>query len=253
MSDSNVALILAAGNGTRLAAHSGELPKPLVKLNGRPLLEHVMRGAHAAGIDRFVIALGYRGHLIQEWYESRPLKNVEVTWVENPEYHKSNGISALKAKRVIHDRFLLMMSDHIFDPETPRALLAQPLGKDEVMLAVDRNIDRVFDLDDATKVRTRGQRIIAIGKELEQYDALDTGMFLCTPALFEALEKATFNWDCSLSDGMRLLGREGKFKAFDIGDAHWQDVDTPEALEWAKQTFSQQPYSAHQVSEPAYV
>ena len=49
MSNTKVALILAAGNGTRLAALSGELPKPLMRLHDRPLLEHVMRGAHEAG------------------------------------------------------------------------------------------------------------------------------------------------------------------------------------------------------------
>ena len=55
----------------RLAARSGELPKPLVHLHGKPLLEHVIRGAHEAGIERFVIVVGYRGPLdsrvVREW------------------------------------------------------------------------------------------------------------------------------------------------------------------------------------------
>lgn len=254
MSNTNVALILAAGNGKRLAARSGELPKPLVQLHGKPLLEHVMRGAHAAGIDRFVIVVGYRGHLIQQWYESQPLRNVDVTWIENPEYLKDNGVSVLRAQKAIHGPFLLMMADHIFEPETARALLRQPLGNDEVILAVDKNIDRVFDLDDATKVKVQGERIIAIGKNLERYDALDTGMFLCTPALFESLESAMFNWNCSLSDGVRLLARRGKFKAFDIGEAQWQDVDTPEALEWAEGlAFPTQPQLIQNVGKSIYV
>ena len=114
MSNTKLALLLAAGYGKRLAARSGELPKPLVQLHGKPLLERVMRGARDAGIERFVIVLGYRGHLIREWYESKPLRGVEVTWVENPEYHKANGVSALCAKPVIHEPFLMMMADHIF-------------------------------------------------------------------------------------------------------------------------------------------
>ena len=70
------------------------------------------------------------------------------------------------------------------------------------------------------------------------YNALDTGMFHCTPALFQALESAMFNWNCSLSDGLRLLASSGKFKGFDIGGAHWQDCDTPEALDYARDVFS---------------
>ncbi len=238
MSNTKLALILAAGNGKRIAARSGEFPKPLVQLHGKPLLEHVMRGAHEAGIERFVVVIGYRGQLIHSWWKNSALSNLPVTWVENPEYLKDNGVSVLRAKPVINEPFLLLMADHIFEPETARALLHQPIRPGEVILAVDKNIDSVFDLDDATKVRMRGERIVGIGKDLHLYDALDTGMFHCTPALFQALERAMFNWNCSLSDGLRLLAHTGKFRGFDIGTNHWQDVDTPEALDYATDVFS---------------
>ena len=71
------------------------------------------------------------------------------------------------------------------------------------------------------------------------------------PRMFQALKSAMFNWNCSLSDGMRLLARNGKFKAFDIGDGQWQDVDTPEALEWAGLSFSTQPRQLQREGEPA--
>jgi choline kinase len=160
-----------------------------------------------------------------------------VTFVENPEYHKSNGISALKAKDEIHENFLLLMADHIFEPETARALLKQRLQPGEVILAVDPNTDRIFDLDDATKVRRHGDRIVDIGKEIAHYDALDTGRFLCSPALFGRLESATKDGNCSLSDGMRQLADERRLRALEIGDAQWQDVDTPEALAYAEGIF----------------
>lgn len=237
MQSAKLALILAAGNGSRIAARSGEGPKPLVCLNGRPLLEHVMSNARAAGIERFVVVVGYCGHVIKEWFEKHPLPGVQVTWIENPDYRKDNGISVLCAKKAIHEDFLLLMADHIFEAETARSLLRQPIGEDEVVLAVDRNIGSVFDLDDATKVRLEQDRIVEIGKWLRTYSALDTGMFLCSPALFGWLEKAAANGNCSLSDGLRLMAVEGKFGGFDIGDALWQDVDTPAALDHAQQLF----------------
>ena len=238
MSNTKLALILAAGNGSRLAARSGELPKPLVQLHGKPLLEHVMRGAHEAGIERFVIVLGYRGHMIQQWYESHPMEGVQVTWVENPDYHKNNGVSVL-ARPARDSRALFVDDGRPHFRSCQRAgPLASPAGKEQVFLAVDRNIDRVFDIDDATKVRLNGDRIIDIGKDLEHYDALDTGMFHCDPVLFHWLERAMKNGNCSLSDGMRLMAQNGTFKAFDIGEGYWQDVDTPEALEYVKGVFS---------------
>jgi choline kinase len=231
-------LILAAGNGRRLISASGRSPKPLVQLHGKSLLEHVIVDAREAGIDRFVIVVGYGADAIRRWLAERPLGgDISITLVENIHYQKDNGVSVLKAKNQFRETFLLLMADHIFEPRTARALLEQPLIPGEVILAVDPKINQVFDLDDATKVRREGDRIVDIGKQIARYDAFDTGMFLCCPALFDVLESAKTEDNCSLSDGMRILGRAGRLRAFDIGDAAWQDVDTPEALAYAESIY----------------
>src|SRR5208283_2896822 len=111
MTKVNQCLILAAGNGTRLRPVSNGLPKPLVQFRGKPILEHVILRAHQAGIDDFVIVVGYRSDLIRRRFDRRWLGNVSVTFVENPEYDKNNGISVLKARNEIHDNFLLLMAD----------------------------------------------------------------------------------------------------------------------------------------------
>lgn len=237
MNVANQCLILAAGNGSRIASVAGGVPKPLVPLRGVPLLEHVMASSREAGIERFVIVAGYRADLIRRWLSDRSMDGISVTLIENSEYHRANGISALAAKAELNQPFLLLMSDHIFEPKTAKALLQQPLADDEVILAVDSKIDRVFDLDDATKVQRRGNYIVGIGKDLSSYDALDTGMFLCSPAIFNRLESAKKNGDCSLSEGMRKLAQDWKLRAFDIGDGHWQDVDSPQALAHAENTL----------------
>jgi choline kinase len=177
---------------------------------------------------------------------------VQVTWIENPDFRKENGVSVLCAKRVIHENFLLLMADHVFEPETARRLLRQRLGREEVILAVDRNIDSIFDLDDATKVRLDQDQIVEIGKSLRIYNALDTGMFLCSRALFRKLEDAAVHGSCSLSDGMRLMAAEGKIRGFDIGDAHWQDVDTPAALDHAQHSLQMNWWSIGEAPRSAY-
>jgi 1L-myo-inositol 1-phosphate cytidylyltransferase len=236
--ETNQCLILAAGNGTRLKQVSSGLPKPLVPFRGKPILENVILSAEQAGIDQFVIVVGYRSDLIRRWFNSSQwVGRVSVTWIENPDFHKQNGISALKAKDQIRGNFLLLMADHLFEPETARALMAQPLAPGEVVLAVDPRIDRVFDVEDATKVRREHNFIVDIGKEIAQPDALDTGMFLCTPTLFDRLDSATRDGNCSLSDGMLRLARERNLRALEIGDAQWQDLDTPEALAHAESVF----------------
>ena len=208
-----------------------------MEFRGKPILEHIIQRAQQAGIERFVIVVGYRSDLIRAWFDRRSL-GVSVSFVENTDYHKANGISALKARDAIHGNFLLLMADHIFEPETARVVLKQRLRQDEVILAVDPNVDRIFDLDDASKVRRDGNYIVEIGKEIPRYDALDTGMFLCSPALFERLELASKDGNCSLSDGMRQLIAERRLRGLEIGDAQWQDLDTPEALAHAEGIFA---------------
>jgi choline kinase len=230
-------LILAAGNGSRIASLSGHVPKPLVPLCGAPLLEHIVLSSHTAGIEKFVIVVGYRANAIRRWIAERSFGDISITLVENSDYHKANGVSALAAKDELKNPFLLLMADHIFEPKTAKRILRQPLRADEVILGVDYNVNHIFDLDDATKVKIQEDHIVDIGKDLVQYDALDTGMFLCSPILFDKLECAKKNGNCSLSDGMRQLCRERKLKAFDVGGGRWQDVDTPEAFAYTECIF----------------
>ena len=93
----------------------------------------------------------------------------------------------------------------------------------------------IFDLDDAMKVRTEDNRIVAIGKKLADFNAIDTGIFVCPESIFEYLRRVLKEGDCALADGVRLMAEEGNALAIDIGDAWWQDVDTPAMLARAKQ------------------
>ncbi len=229
------AVILAAGNGRRLAGMSRGLPKPLVPLHGRPLLEHVLIGAQEAGIEEFVIVLGYCGEAIHSTFAGD--SRFEITWLQNADYHKDNGVSLLTARDTVNEPFLLLMADHIFEPETASALLRQPIRHDEVILAVDTKIESIFDIDDATKVVHINNYIADIGKQLRFYNGVDTGMFLCRPIIFHWLETVMQNGNCSLSDGMRAMARNRKLRSFDIGEATWQDVDNPEMYQHASEVF----------------
>jgi choline kinase len=213
-------LILAAGYGKRIRVVSGNDPKPPVSVRDIPLLEHVMLFAQRAGIEDFFVVTGYQSGIVRRWFDSSGCDSIRVTWIENIHYQHDNGVSVLQAKDLLHDPFFLLMSDDLFEPQTAKRLLHQSISHNEVILAVDRKIHTVFDLEDATKVRLDGEHIVDIGKGIAFYDALDAGMFLCGPAIFEALESAKTNGNCSLSDGMRKLARQRKFRAFDIGTAH---------------------------------
>jgi 1L-myo-inositol 1-phosphate cytidylyltransferase len=232
-------LIIAAGNGSRIAVH-GQL-KPLVCVAGSPLLERVMCTASAAGLRRFCIVTGHGAEAIERSVAAAPsLADLEVRFVHNPEWDRPNGLSVRCAAPALGERFVLLMSDHLFGAGLLTRLLATRLEADEVVLGVDlRVVDHpTVDLADVTKVRVAGGRIRDIGKGLTDYNAFDTGIFLCTPAIFAALDESFRAGDHSLSGGIRALAARGKVRAFDIGDDVWVDVDDDRAHALATRLFS---------------
>lgn len=233
------ALIIAAGRGSRLGEKTEKSPKPLVKLFGLPLIERIMQTAATAGINEFFIVVGYKKEEIIDYFNKKPLP-FTITWIENEEWEKSNGVSVLKAREFLkNDNFLLMMSDHIFEAKTVQALASSDLllKKSDLVLATDSlyMTKEGIDLDDATKIYEEKGIIIDIGKELKTFNAVDTGLFLCSPVIFTELKKFyNKNSNCSLTEGNRALAGKKRFLAFDIGKNLWQDIDTEEDLKVAQ-------------------
>ncbi|MCZ6635531.1 MAG: phosphocholine cytidylyltransferase family protein [bacterium] len=233
------AVIIAAGMGSRLRGYGADLPKPLVKVAGVELLKRTVLSAKRAGITEFVIVTGYRADDIEGTLASDPQMDVAIDWVYNEEWERGNGVSVLKAQPYVDEPFILLMSDHLFDSEALARLRHMPLGSDEAMLCVDSNLDRIFDMEDATKVMVDRDRVVKIGKELSDFNAVDTGIFLCSPYLFSALESSIASGEGSLSGGIRVLSEEGAMRTMDMDGLFWLDVDTPESHVFAEQTLFQ--------------
>ena len=145
--------------------------------------------------------------------------------ISNPDWQKQNGLSVLCAEGKVIAPFFLAMGDHLFDAPILKRIL-EHADPEQLNLAIDRKIETIFDLDDAMKVQTNTDQVIEIGKELANFDAIDTGLFLCPNELFSYLRRAQKDDDCSLADGVRLMAHERKVRAIDIAEAWWQDVDT---------------------------
>ncbi|HEY0411711.1 MAG TPA: NTP transferase domain-containing protein [Allosphingosinicella sp.] len=220
-------LILAAGQGTRLRAMAAS--KPLAEVGGTPLLEHVARSAKAGGATGFVVVTGYEAERIEAFLPGLADRiGVPVEAVRNPDWARPNGVSVLAAAERLGPEFVLLMSDHLFDPAILAALLAGRRPGAALTLAADFDVtDPEIDLDDATKLDVDADgRIVRIGKTIAGYNAIDTGIFVATPALFEAIGASLeAGASGSLSEGVQRLAQAGRAFAFDIGERWWLDVD----------------------------
>ena len=117
------------------------------------------------------------------------------------------------------------MADHNYDHRILNELLKTKIGKDECILCVDKSPGDHLNIDDATKVQTVDHRIDSIGKDLSDYDCIDTGIFICNPVIFDALEQSISKGDEGLSGGIKILAQQHKMRYMSLGDNFWIDVD----------------------------
>lgn len=227
------ALVLAAGNGDRFR-NSTRQSKLLQPLAGQPLILRTLETARDAGITSIEVVLGYQADAVRAAIEHRIPRGVLIHFSINPDWHLENGVSVLAARHRLDGRhFALLMGDHLFEAPMLAHLLRMSLAPNESVLAVDRRTTSPAIVAEATKVRSRASYITAIGKDLEPYDGLDTGLFVCAPAVFDALEISRASGDTTLSGGIRQLAARGLMRAADIGEGSWHDIDTMDDLEAA--------------------
>ena len=231
------AAILAAGEGSRLRNHFNG-PKPLFPLLGIPLIVRNILSLRQAGIQEFVIITGCYDQELRRALGDGSKWGVSLTYVYNENWQQGNGTSVKAYEQVYrpNEKFILIMADHMFEPEVISTFVAQAnlLRDDEVLLAADKNLEAVHDLEESTKIFMENNAVRQLGKKLPNYQAVDCGLFLCTKALLDALSTTIENEKYTLTDGINVLAERGKLKLHYIENS-WVDVDDPDSIKPAKQ------------------
>ena len=228
------AVILAAGNGDRFrnGNHHSKLLHPVA---GQPLILRTLRTAANAGITSFCVVVGFEADRVRAAVEAHPIAGTTVSFVHNPDWHLENGVSALAARGHCGTRrFALLMGDHLFEAAVLARMLSLDVDDRASVLAVDSLPADPALAAEATRVRMSAGRITAIGKDVEPWDALDTGLFVFSPLLFDALDAAQAEGETTLSAGVQRLAAQGLMRGVDVAGAAWCDVDTVEDLDAAE-------------------
>jgi choline kinase len=229
------AIVLAAGNGDRFRQPSPR-SKLLTSIAGTPLLTRTLVSAHRAGITSVHLVLGYDADRVGDLACSAAPPGLRVHTHLNRDWTQENGLSVLAARPCLAETpFAVLMGDHLFDVQALERLLSAPRRTGETLLCVDTRPGRPDVVDEATRVRMTAGRVTAIDKGLDPFDGLDTGLFVCDPNLFAALESSCAEGDTTLSGGIRKLSARGLVRGVDIGDARWCDVDTIDDVPEAEQ------------------
>ncbi|MFC2164548.1 sugar phosphate nucleotidyltransferase [Acidobacteriota bacterium] len=232
------ALIIAAGKGSRLNHFS--CPKPLIPILGHPLIEHIIQRVRKTGITQIKIVVGYKADQLQKTIGNGERWGVRIDYIHNPEWTKGNGISVYVAKDCIKDNFVLLMGDHVFDSSILDQLLRTQTEQSVCLLGVDHKVEGDhIDVNEATRVWVENHRIRQIGKGLNPYNGVDTGIFLYSSFIFEALKENFSKGKDLLTDANRTLSEREKLLSMDIGTRLWVDVDDKKTLNQAENMLSQ--------------
>ncbi|MFQ5710145.1 MAG: NTP transferase domain-containing protein [Candidatus Geothermarchaeales archaeon] len=179
------ALVLSAGEGTRLGELTRQKPKALVRLAGVPLLGRVLHNLREAGVHEVCIVIGFRGDEIREEI-SGDYAGLKVHYIENPDYEKGNLYSLHAARGFFErDNFLLCMTDHLFDTRIVEKLIDWRL-EGALALAIDRG--RRYSAE-ATKVLEQDGKIGDIGKSIKKMELHRHGVLLVLTKSLRILQR----------------------------------------------------------------
>ena len=219
-------LILAAGDGGRLRPLTLRTPKVLLDAGGYPLIHYPLHALRSAGVSEVAVVVGFEAAQVEETLaDSHP----EVTFIYNQNHERGNALSIAVAREFIQDDwFVVSMGDHVIDPEIVQRLVTQ--YGNGCVLCTDSEAWHPSQLGDATRVLVDAEGYVAeIGKSLQIWSAVDTGVFGMTPTVFSTIERLT-HWqglEVSISDVVRHMAGTGRpFASCDVSGSLWADVDT---------------------------
>ena len=230
-------IIIAAGQGSRLRTITHGTPKSLSKVHGYTIIDTLLRNCKLNNIKDIVIVTGYNSDLMKNYLKDS-WADLNIEFIYNELWHLENGLSVLTAKDVIpkNQEFLISMSDHLYFSDLLEKVINSDLSKYLVNVGVDLKIDSIFDIDDGMKLKfsSKDSSITAMSKKLHSYNAIDVGLFKCNYKFFDYLTKANKKNKCSLSNACNELILDGSLGGVDIANSYWLDIDTPEALNHAR-------------------
>jgi choline kinase len=187
------AVILAAGQGSRLRPLTDHRPKCLVKVQGKPILEYQLEALCAAGVRECVIVVGHLAAQVRNTI-GRRYRNLSITYVENEIYDRTNNIYSLwLARTKITDDVLLLEGDLIFEPE----LLMDVLNAPYENVAV---VDRFQSFMNGTVILARGNAAEAMVLKRKQSLGFDYRAALKTVNIYK------FSYEAISDDLMPALG-----------------------------------------------
>jgi dTDP-glucose pyrophosphorylase len=226
------AVVLAAGRGTRMRELTNDVPKPMINVRGKPVLQHIVEGLRDAGACRFLMIVGYHAETVRNFFGDGRRHDVDIEYATQAVQDGTGRVVNLARNFTGESPFILSYGD----------ILISPVNYKDV-------VDLPNDLE-ATITVTRGEDVskggaVFVNEQMELVDLREktkpgeptspwynAGLYAFRPSIFEFIAKLepSPRGEYELTDAIRDLAHSGKkVKALEL-TGEWADVRDPEVL-----------------------
>jgi len=231
------AVILAAGKGTRMGELTTDLPKPMLPVRDKPVLEHIIEGLRdEAKITDIFIITGWCGHVIRNYFGDGGKWKVNVSYGEQVVQDGTGKAPELAKDWIGADKFLLTYGDILLSPATDYKLLADSFKEDGV-IALKKVSKEELSKGGAVVLDGNGFMTELIEKgaasSLPDSAFYNAGIYLLTPNIFTftaKLEKSP-RGEYEFTDALKALVKSGARLRGVILQHEWADVRDPSVLD----------------------
>ncbi len=228
------AVILAAGKGIRLNPITSTVPKPMIPIGGKPLLEHALLNLRDIGVQEILIIVGYKEEIIKNYFGNGLSKfNVKIEYVTQLEHLGTAHAVGFAKDFVGEDDFFLMYGDLLTDPQ---------VFKDILEIYQKSSCEGLISLFEVKNPQEYG--IISLNRDayvekisekpsvdLNLGNLANAGIFIFNPLIFKAIEltELSIRNEYEFTDSMQILINQlkGKIKGYVINNFFWSDIGLP--------------------------
>jgi glucose-1-phosphate cytidylyltransferase len=232
-------VILAGGLGTRLSEETDLKPKPMVEIGGKPILWHIMKIYSHYGYNEFVICLGYKGHIIKEYFQNFFLHHSDVTFdlsKNSMEVHNSeaenwkitlvdtgkDSMTGGRIKRiekyVNNSTFMLTYGDGVSNINIAELVKFHKANNKAVTVTAVQPDSRfgVLDITATNEVKS------FLEKPKGDMGWINGGFFVCEPSVFKYIKGDEISWE---REPLENIAKDGGLNAFKH-EGFWKPMDS---------------------------
>ena len=232
MTKTDRAVVLAAGRGTRMRELTNDVPKPMIEVRGKPVLQHIVQGLRDAGVRKFLIIVGYHAEAVRNFFEDGRRHNIAIEYATQAVRDGTGRVVNLARNFTGESPFVLSYGDILISPVNYKRIVDLPDHMEAVI-----TVTRAEDVSKGGAVFVNEQMELVDLREKTKpgeptspwYNA---GLYAFRPSIFEFIAKLepSPRGEYELTDAIRALAQSGKkVQALEL-TGEWADVRDPEIL-----------------------